>query len=166
MNLVKVGANIESKDYAGATPRILAARNGRVDIVEFLLKNNADIEAEDERKRRPLHEALRLGNHAVRLLLQWDANIEARNDELQTPLHVACLRHYPIRSQAGVKAAREIGQLLLDRAADPHAKDEYGRTVLHLAEKKSHAIMYKLLSGRGVRLHLERLELETWEFAL
>ena len=49
--LLTRGANIEHRDKKGFTPLILAATAGHKLVVEILLENRADIEAQSERTK-------------------------------------------------------------------------------------------------------------------
>lgn len=61
------GANIEHRDKKGFTPLILAATGGFDKIVEILLNNAANMEAQSERtKDTPLSLACSGGRYEVR----------------------------------------------------------------------------------------------------
>jgi len=63
-----------------------------VNVVEMLLKNNANIESQQKNQLTPLHVACKKGHvNVVEMLLKNNANIESQEKNQQTPLHVACL---------------------------------------------------------------------------
>ena len=59
----------------------IASEHGFVNIVEFLLAHNADINAKDYKGRTAFLKAVRLGeNEVVELLLKNNAEVNARNN--------------------------------------------------------------------------------------
>jgi ankyrin repeat protein len=122
-----------------------AADLGRVDIVQLLLDQGADIEAKNELFATPLHIAVWAGYQDIveLLLLDNKANIEAKYADGISPLHVAVLKGY-----------RSIVELLLDRGASTGAKDNEGWSPLHIAASKGdgckgNIVMIRLLIKKG-----------------
>ncbi|XP_070579675.1 transient receptor potential cation channel subfamily A member 1-like [Ptychodera flava] len=80
-HLLKVGADISSKDENRRTSLALAAKEGRTDTVKVLLKNHAEIDAVDKNRNTPLHLSAGKGHVEVtRLLLDNGANANILND--------------------------------------------------------------------------------------
>ena len=109
--LQMAGARVNRQDGCCA-PLLLAAGEGRLDAVRYLLDQGADVNARDERRRTALTEATFYGNTSViKELLLRGADINAVSDE-GTPLEIAIntkheaivelLKHY------GAKAANEV----------------------------------------------------------
>lgn len=108
----------------GQTPLHIAAIKNHKGIIEFLLANKADTEAQDINGSTPLHEACRYGNiDIVRMLLESKANVNSQDSLCKTPL----LLIIPEESRM------DIYKLLLEYNADINHKDMYGDTVLHTA---------------------------------
>jgi ankyrin repeat domain-containing protein 17 len=86
----------EHRDKKGFTPLILAATAGHEKVVEILLDNNAEIEAQSERtKDTPLSLACSGGRYeVVESLLRRNANKEHRNVSDYTPLSLAASGGY------------------------------------------------------------------------
>ena len=86
----------EHRDKKGFTPLILAATAGHEKVVQILLDNNADIEAQSERtKDTPLSLACSGGRfEVVEVLLKKLANKEHRNVSDYTPLSLAASGGY------------------------------------------------------------------------
>jgi ankyrin repeat protein len=103
-------------------------------MVEFLLRNGAELEMEDDYKRTPLHRAVKAKNHVMRLLVNKGANIHAVDMYGQTALHIA--------AEAGL---RDDVHFLLGHGAEAESKDHKGRTPLDLAAKAGEVEVEELL---------------------
>merc|ERR1712025_1304482 len=107
-----------------------ATLRGRKETVQFLLQNNADINAICHYSEcvsygsTPLSIAITIGNkELVEILLQNNANVNSRSTLGTTVLMRAIWVNTDI----------EIVKLLLDNAVDIDAKDNFGKTALDLA---------------------------------
>jgi ankyrin repeat protein len=90
--LIKAGAPINSPSRNGlkATPLQSAVAAGHVRIVEMLLKNRADPNAQEQGGYTPLHAAAQNGDQAmIRTLLYGGADITLRSSDGKTPLDLA-----------------------------------------------------------------------------
>ena len=142
----------------------MAVGEGRPEVVEYLLDNDAEVNATDRYGHTPLDEALALDNMEMVALLENaggehsagfhptgadptasgdttsapltsnEQMLRARNKEGQTPLHLAAGR-----------GETEIVVLLIEKGADIHAKDNNGRTPLQVAEEHGKAEIVALL---------------------
>jgi len=124
--LIKNGVNVNVKtDYAHTrkTPLHIFTSTGNSEMVEFLIKSGADVNARDMNGDTPLHEAASFGfADIVRLLLVHGAYVNAKNELGDTPLH--CAR------------SREVAELLIRYGADVNARNERGETPLHLVARR------------------------------
>ena len=127
----------------GETPMHHAAAGGYLAIIDLLLTDKADVNAQETNKYggTPLHWAVRHGRvDAVTLLLSKGADakaINARNG--QTLLHVA----------AQHTDDPELAELLLSNGVDPAAKDRFMKTALDYARSQGHSkVLGKLTTGR------------------
>lgn len=90
IDLLKQGANTNTKDNAGWTPLHEAVQNGRLDLVKLLLQYNTLIDVPGQGNETPLHEAVRYNYPQIaEELVKNGANIKARNCKGETPLELA-----------------------------------------------------------------------------
>lgn len=131
-----------SMKTGGATPLVIACRNGHFDVVQFLLhKCHADVEqtgsvtfdGETIEGAPPLWCAAAAGHFGiVKLLAKNSANINSTTRTNSTPLRAACFDgHY------------EIVKYLAAHGADIEVANRHGHTCLMIACYKGH---YKIAS--------------------
>ncbi|GMT22656.1 hypothetical protein PFISCL1PPCAC_13953, partial [Pristionchus fissidentatus] len=142
--LLEMGAEINSRTGSklGISPLMLAAMNGHKDATRVLLEKGSDINAQIETNRNT---ALTLAcfqgrTEVVRLLLQYNANVEHRAKTGLTPLMEAANGGYV-----------DVGQLLLEAAADPNTSPVPSSrdTALTIAADKGHEKFVDLLLRNG-----------------
>ena len=147
-----------STDKYKATPLHAAARQGKVDIVKYLIQSsNIDINAMDMKGNTPLHYACMDGNDdVVNLLVSCAADVNASNKDKLSPLHCAartgkvtiCQVLIHEKAEINSKERRfftplhfaaqggylDVVQLLLSHSADPHARTDRNKTPLEFAQ--------------------------------
>ncbi|XP_056633981.1 protein phosphatase 1 regulatory inhibitor subunit 16B [Diorhabda sublineata] len=80
------GGNLEYYDAQGATPLHIAAANGYISVVEFLLDLGVRTDVKDKDEWQPSHAAACWGHPEVlELLAQAGANLNAKNKHDETP---------------------------------------------------------------------------------
>lgn len=130
----------------GATPLVMACRNGHYDVAEYLIERcNADIEqpgsvvfdGETIEGAPPLWCAAAAGHiPVVRLLVKHGANVNSTTRTNSTPLRAACFDgHF------------EIVKFLVDHGADIEVANRHGHTCLMIACYKGHFRIAKFLLG-------------------
>lgn len=155
------GAAIDARDKPqGRTPLRLAAENKHFEVVKLLVDKDADINAKTRDGDTALHRAAVFGQlEQVELLIKYGADVWARDNYDYIPLHSAVFRAYNPRlievliahRPDTVKARDLFGMtplhiaalrnhdkavvILLDKGADPHAKDSFQNTPLAYAGK-------------------------------
>ncbi|CAE7007412.1 hypothetical protein PTNB73_00048 [Pyrenophora teres f. teres] len=136
--LAEYGADINSCIHTW-TPLLIAAQKGHEKTVEYLVKNGANVNAEDYYGRRALHWTAQHGHQTtLQLLTEHGADIHAKDQWSRTPLlcAVGC------RQLAAAK-------FLLDIGADIEAQTRDASTSLHVASYLGDKTMVSLLLQRG-----------------
>ena len=117
-----------------------AVAQNDLESAEWLLANDAEVDAKDYRGWTPLHETAHV--HALEiaeLLIENGAEINAAGKHGQTPLHVAAWNH-----------ALKIAELLIENGAMLNLLDVYFRnTPLDSAIDAKHAEMQEFLRSYG-----------------
>jgi ankyrin repeat protein len=135
---------LNEQDAKYQTALHVAARNGRKNVVEYLLKNNAATNLKDKFGRTALAACLLSGwistsssDHQGVCTLLIDANINSAvgNGILQG---------------AAMKGVLPILEKLLDQGADPNLPDEHGWTAIQTAKQYGKMDAVELLSSRNV----------------
>ena len=94
-------------------------------VIEYLLKNGANIEARDDRGASPLNRAAAVAENSdvLELLINHGAALDTKDSRGLTPLHAAAL----------CNMAPEVVQFLVDHGATLDARSVGGKTPLHFA---------------------------------
>ena len=142
------GSDINSPDGAGAYPVHVAARNGQVAIARVLLDHGARLDVRDAKGRTPVHLALTAGRTEVAEVL-----FSAGAADSPQALLFALVREG--------SADRDALNLLRRRGADLNARDETGRTPLHLAVGTGRIALAKRLILAGADTNLEDTDGQT-----
>lgn len=123
------GVKIDDEASGGFTPLILAAKTGRLAVVELLLKKGAAPNLKSSNGTTPLYVATNATSNRVeivRLLLDRGAKVDATSPEVDnmTPLMVA------------ITKARDpaVVGMLIGAGASLHAKNSRGETAKSLAQ--------------------------------
>jgi uncharacterized protein len=133
--LLQAGADANAETAGGERALLIAAKEGREDLVELLVDFKAEVDGCDANTKTVLHWASEAGHLAVvQALLKAGANTTAKDNDGRTVLMLAC------------DAA--VVQALLKAGADIEAKDEDGRTALMLAcEEEKEAAAAELMEA-------------------
>ena len=176
---------LDVQDSVGATPLMLAAQNGHAGVAELLLELGASAGIVDGEERTALHYAARNGDAAVvRTLLDAGASASTADAYGQTPLHTAAEsgNEETARLLLGAGAAPNepdrifdstplhlavrcnrvcIAQRLVEWGADIDARNEGGRSALHIAAGYGHTEAVKALLAAGADANLRDAREET-----
>ena len=145
------GATVNVRGDGKRTALHSAAYGGAVEVAQFLLKHNADLNSRDFEGCTPLHHPPEGGGlhkdpnipkllvDVARLLLQHKADINAQRNNGWTPLHVAAFH-----------GTLEVTRVLLEHGATI-IKDNKGRTPFQVASDHGNHEIMKLLSEHGTK---------------
>ena len=157
--LVGEGADVDARQADGASPLHIAVENTRripdsgprvndANVVNFLLAQNPNVNAQDNNGKTPLVKALEynfLIAPVFDALLNNDANVNLADDRSIAPLHLAAYR------EMDAYYARE----LLKAGANPNQCGPGGRTALHFAALVGNAEKVTLLLANGANIRVE-----------
>ena len=86
-DLIRSGANVNSKDFDGRTPLAYAVIDSQFEILEILLRSGADPNIQDNDGLTPLHFAAKMHlPDSVKQLVRHGAKIDAKDAFGNTPL--------------------------------------------------------------------------------
>ncbi|KAJ4979220.1 hypothetical protein NE237_010000 [Protea cynaroides] len=93
VSLASADVSIDSKDSQGRTALHMAAANGHLGIVEYLIRNGVDLDACNVEKNTALHWACLNGHvEVVKNLISAGANVTLLNSYERTPMDEAVSR--------------------------------------------------------------------------
>ncbi|KAM9542091.1 CARD- and ANK-domain containing inflammasome adapter protein-like [Guaruba guarouba] len=150
------GNDINALNSPSETLLHVAAGNGHVTVMEYLISKDAKVDVKDKNGRTPLHRAAEKGHSdAVKVLLQSGAYLYSLDMEGKTPLHLAAqdnhshivkilveeeARNYSNQHNflhmAALKDESSLAKMLLKAGASVDGKDEKGQPPL------SHAVSH------------------------
>ncbi|XP_053675177.1 E3 ubiquitin-protein ligase MIB2 [Anopheles nili] len=121
----------------GKTCLQVAAHQGHVELVKYLLQHGANVNVVDKEGDSTLHYAS-FGNQPeiMRVLLQHNASIDELNSSHCSALHISAHKKPP-----------HCVKLLLEFGANVNVQDAYGDTALHDAIGKENTEVVELLCG-------------------
>lgn len=165
-----------SNEY-GVTPLMYAVQSSSYDLVELLLKHNANPNKKPFDGNTALHAALRAGNDSIAdLLLQYKADVNIKNNLGLTPLHYSAWYGMPymtdvllyyganvdvrdIRDNTPLMLSAYNGTLLsarvlLENNANPNLTNQKGVSPLMIAAQFNDTALIGLLYDYGADIDL------------
>lgn len=147
--LIAAGAEVDAENEYGVTPLAVACRVGNADIVEVLLRSEADATIELPGRETLLMHAARAGNaRLVQLLIDAGAQVDAKQRRSQTALMWAAER-----------GNLESVDCLLNAGADWKHKLRTGFTALHFAARQGHTHVVRRLLDAGADVNARMIPL-------
>jgi len=133
---VEHGANIRRANRSGEQPLQLAAWNGHLEAVKWLLARGAVLNR-DGNYWGALHYAVFNGHQGLaKYLIEQGAEVNARSPNGSTPLILAAR-----------EGREDLTKVLLESGADPKAKNDRGDTALTMAMRYDHYRLGKMISS-------------------
>jgi len=169
--LIEAGADVNMRDYIGATPlhrAVVGITPHSGELVKMLLKAGADIEFKDNLGCKPLDYAIQFSKnwHSVQsvmnmeILIESGASIIARNNGRQTALLSVIPDNLGTRStglQEISAVTKKKLKILLEAGANPNARSYCDSTILHLVVDK--IFMYYIIHELDISNCLEVMSL-------
>ena len=169
VELLQRGMDVNTSDRDGDTLALIAARNGNNDLLDFLLRNRANVLKQNKYGDSPIMAATMQGHaDAVRRLLAAGADVHNKgwnalhyaaysgHTEIARLLieHMADLDARAPNGQTPLMLAASAGyldvvKLLVDNDADMDLEDADGHTAINLAERNGHADVVDYLRSEG-----------------
>ncbi|XP_019638494.1 PREDICTED: ankyrin repeat and SOCS box protein 4-like isoform X2 [Branchiostoma belcheri] len=135
------------------TPLFLAASLGHHQLVNFLLRQGADVNLPPKAWKLPIHAACEGGHsECVRLLLKHGADAEATDEDGLRPLHKCTKNDY-------LGCARIL--ISFNAQVNSQTEDEQSNSLLHIAAKSGLGDLVDLLLENGGNANLTNDELDT-----
>ncbi|KAH6651847.1 hypothetical protein BKA67DRAFT_680163 [Truncatella angustata] len=144
-----------SQEFSISTPGlVLASAFGLKRIGSLLLQHDADIEDEDARGLRPIHQALWEGHDAmVQFLINEGADCEIPIGSHEPPQHSSLVMQGAPVHLASIKGNELAVDLLLAKSVNVNAHLENGWTALHMAAANGHSSVVSLLLRNGAEVN-------------
>ena len=134
-------ADLEAKNEYGYTALMCAAMRGKKDVVEYLVKNGAEVNATDEDGGTALMEAAWQGRKdVVEVLIKKGADLEAKNKEGRTALIIAAYW-----------GKKDVVEYLVKNGAEVNTKNKWGRTALMFAAMRGKKDVVEYLKAYGAK---------------
>ena len=156
--LLNAGADPKALNIEGRSALMAAALRGDETIIKMLLDAGADVKVKDQQNETALFDAVRYGHAgAVKLLLGAGADPNIHNqrpvkapDNGYTPLMYAARRGVA-GNNASVQNWNDLIEALLEKGADPNARNSRGATALGIAQDAGYLDAVKLLLAGGAK---------------
>ncbi|KAJ3498956.1 hypothetical protein NLG97_g718 [Lecanicillium saksenae] len=144
--LLGCGAELNRKDFRGASPLREAVMQKNQTIASMLLESGADIESKCILGMTPLAFAAKSNDIAMtKLLISHGANVNATETKNECPVLVA----------VAWRGHVEIITLLLQYGCDVSCRTSGGSTALHLATIEGHEEVMKVLVQSGAQIDVK-----------
>ena len=125
---------INNQDLKGKTALIYAAENNEIEVIKLLLEKGAEVNISDKTGRTALIYTVRIGSSEIaELLINNGADINKVDSYKLTALFYAVSDDY---LDSKKQQQSNIILLLIEKGADPHAKNEHGASAFELGNLK------------------------------
>jgi ankyrin repeat protein len=139
---------INLKNADGESALFIASMEGRLNIVTYLLNNQAVIDIENNNGATPLFVASEMGhNHIVKLLIEKGADINKRDYDGRTPFYIACY-----------EGNLNVVKTLIKARALINRRDNEGTTPLFVAQEEGHDAIVDYINDHIARVKARTIE--------
>ncbi len=137
---------VHQRGWIGDTALHWSCHNGYADIVNILIDNGADIEADEINwiGGKPLHWASEHSPETTRILLEHGANVNALNVKKDSPCY---MRTPLIHNASQGDDCSEVTTLLMEAKADMNSKETKGKTAFEMAKEKNNVKIISVLQN-------------------
>jgi ankyrin repeat protein len=172
--LIAEGANVNVVTYRNATPLLVAAKGGYIEIVKLLIEFGGDVNAKDEDGNTALHLISKEDFEIGKLLIEKGIDVNAEDEEGATPLYYiegedddtndesedevtplinllkekGAVKKLPLDAQL-IKASKdgniELVKDLIKQGASVNARNSYGTPLLLIVASKEGERFSKIL---------------------
>lgn len=132
--LIDAGTDTNERNKKGQTPLILAIERNQIQQVNFLIRNGADIHAEDTSGETVFTKALAIGLQMVQNIIT-EGNSMYRDSNGYTPLHIAVSQ----------RASTDIIYYIIEKKSLVNTRDKAGNTALHIATERNYREIGEIL---------------------
>ncbi|CAL1541772.1 unnamed protein product [Lymnaea stagnalis] len=145
--LVAAGTDLSKTNCKGETALMIAVQNCTTVVIDFLIKNGADVNAQDKNGSSVLIWAVAhsiANENKIALLIEQKADVNKANDKGETPLILA-----------SKSCNVNIMQLLISKGANVNAQDYKGMTALMYAVYLDYYEKSQLLIASNAELDIQ-----------
>jgi ankyrin repeat protein len=149
--------DLDIRDSNGQMPLHVAVGNGLLEVVQLIIGQGANINAQDNNGWTPLHQIINTSPEfndenldIMRVLLDNSADVEASDNDHTTPL-----------CQAARNGQLAAAQLLVEHSAMVGRKDRSGSTPLHYASSGGSPDIIRLLLEHGADIQVSNYNRNT-----
>ena len=156
---IEAGAEVDSKNEYHQTALIYASERGLFELVKFLLKNGANINASNASLKKP--KFIKTSDFILTSVFGQLAQYMMNNDKdfLFNKAFLCIYDYYgktPLLS-ASKQGHYEIVEYLVSNSADLNSRDENGNTALLLASERGHFQIVEYLMKKGCDVNTRNL---------
>jgi predicted nucleic acid-binding OB-fold protein len=145
----KSGGHLSPSDFKKCL--FWSAKNNHATMIQWLIKNGADVNLKNNYGYTPFHYAVSDSNfETVETLIENGADVNVKNNYGYTPLHYAV-------SDGNF----ETVETLIENGADVNVKNNYGYTPLHYAVSSENSKMVEMLMNNGADVNIKDIDGKT-----
>jgi ankyrin repeat protein len=150
--ILKANPDIDAKNIEGCTPLHLAVRRpDNEKAIELLLQYGADVNIAGPAGRNALLESV--GSYQkeyIALLVSNGVDIDSQDNDGNTALHYQMIN--VLKNKLYLPRGKAIVKILVEEGADPHIRNNEGKSPMDLAMESGEDELISLLKSSGMKL--------------